>query len=41
MEFLFSNGEESELVSITKLVLQILFYMYKKWYEYVKIEIKA
>jgi hypothetical protein len=30
----FWNGEESELVSITKIILQVLFYMYKNRYEF-------
>jgi hypothetical protein len=33
MEFYFSNGEEFELVSITKIVLQVRFYMYKNRYK--------
>jgi hypothetical protein len=34
MKFYFSNGDESELVSITKIVLQVICYKYKNWYKF-------
>jgi hypothetical protein len=34
MEFEFLNGEESKCVSITKIVLQVIFYMYKNRYKF-------
>jgi hypothetical protein len=34
MQFWFSNGEKSEFVLITKIVLQISFYMYKNRYKF-------
>jgi hypothetical protein len=36
MEFLFLNGEEYELVLITKIVLWVLFYMYKNRYKFLR-----